>query len=98
MIIIKNLYDCYDSPGSTCSLQFLTFENLWEKSINGDLLIGLISNCDSLGFCIKGGCVARQYDSKTSDMCSHASSSRFSSSITSNIFGEHWANFSDVTI
>lgn len=45
-----------------------------------------------------GGCVARQYASRYSAMCSHASSSWFSSSITSNISGGHWASFSAATI
>ncbi|KAE9523245.1 hypothetical protein AGLY_016345 [Aphis glycines] len=67
-------------------------------SMLGELLIGLVNSCCSLGSGVTGGWVARQYASKYSDMCSHASSSWFSSNITSNISGGHWANFSEATI
>lgn len=45
-----------------------------------------------------GGCVARQYASRYSAMCSHASSSWFSSRITSNMSGGHCDSFSAATI
>lgn len=67
-------------------------------SMLGELLSGLVNSCGSLGSGVTGGCVARQYASKYSEMCSQASSSWFSSSITSNISGGHWASFSDATI